>query len=158
MPDSNLTGLSEDLLSIPPLIFRLVRRKLTENAKLAEDLNVTPLQFEILILLEKEGTLYVSEIGERLQIAKAQMTKLIDKLVALDFVKRRMDAIDRRTINITLTDKARTTLKEEHSKISGAIQTIIESLDNEDLERLAVSLRNLKAVLLKAQQTTSKGK
>ena len=65
-----------DLLTIPPLIFRGVRRKLIKNtlADIDEDVNITPHHFEIMRLLEEEGTLHVCEIGERLQIARAQMT------------------------------------------------------------------------------------
>ncbi len=150
MQEDSLIALSEDLLSIPPLIFRLVRRKLTETARLELDMNVTPLQFEILMLLEKEETLHVSEIGERLHIAKAQMTKLIDKLVVLDLVARKPDNLDRRTINITLTDRALLFVKSEKSKVMGAVRKILESLGKEDRENLAVSLRNLQAILLKA--------
>jgi DNA-binding MarR family transcriptional regulator len=150
MPEDSLTALSGDLLSIAPLIFRLVRRKLTETAALDLELNVTPLQFEILMLLEKERTLYVSEIGERLNIAKAQMTKLIDKLSALNLVERKADKLDRRTINITLTGPALSILKNDKSKVMRAVLQILESLGEEDRDTLAVSLRNLRAILLRA--------
>jgi hypothetical protein len=63
-----------DLLSIPPLIFREIRRKLIKTALANIDVDTTPLHFEILRLLEKEGKLHVAEIGEKLHIAKAQMT------------------------------------------------------------------------------------
>ncbi len=158
MQNDSLTGLSEDLLSIPPLIFRMVRRKLTETVAEDQELNVTPLRLEIMKLLEKEGSLHVSEIGEKLHIAKAQMTKLIDKLAAVNFVNRGVDTLDRRTINITLTDKAKTKLKETDNKVIGAVQQIISSLDREELTTLAAALRNVKNILLKAQQPPAKAK
>jgi MarR family transcriptional regulator, organic hydroperoxide resistance regulator len=146
-----LSEISEDLLSVPPLIFRLVRRRIAETAMLNLDLNITPLQFAIIKLLEKEGSLRVSEIGERLQVAKAQMTKLIDKLVALNMVERKVDTVDRRNINITLNNKARKILEENKIIIMQAIQEIIAALSDEDVKNLSLSLRTIRDIFLKTQ-------
>ena len=100
-----LANLAENLLSVVPLIYRKTRKNLTEPLIINLEINITPLQIEILLLLEKEKVLCVSEIGERLQIAKAQMTQLIDKLADLSLIKRRTNETDRRTINIALTDR-----------------------------------------------------
>jgi DNA-binding MarR family transcriptional regulator len=151
MRNDILAIVAEDLLSISPLIFRTIRRKLAKTSITNMELNITPLHFEIMKLLEDEGTLYVSEIGDRLQIAKAQMTKLIDKLVALKIVERTADTRDRRTININLTEQARATLKENKNKISLAVQDAMSSLTDKDLENLSISLRNVRDILLKTQ-------
>jgi DNA-binding MarR family transcriptional regulator len=151
-----LTDISRDLLSISPLIARSIRRKLIRTATVNLDLNITPLHFEIMRLLEHEGRLHVSEIGERLQIAKAQMTKLIDKLVVLNLVERTVDVTDRRTLNITLIDQGRTLLRENNTFIMNAVQEIVSSLSDEDLEHLSLSLRTLRDMLLKAQRANSK--
>lgn len=140
---------SEELLSTPPLIFRLIRKKIAKTAINYLDFNITPLQLEIMIVLEEEGTLHVSAIGERLQIARAQMTKLIDKLVCLNFIERQDDLLDRRSINIRLTDQGKLVIKEQKNMITRAANEIISSLSHEDLERLSVSIRNLRDILLK---------
>ena len=107
-----LVNVAEDLLSIPPLIFRTTRKNFTEVIIPNLDVNITPLQFEILFLLEKEKILCVSEIGERLDIAKAQMTQLINKLVGLNLIERRTDKSDRRTVNIALTGQGVTLIRD----------------------------------------------
>jgi DNA-binding MarR family transcriptional regulator len=141
---------SIDLLSIPPLIFRAIRKKITRTTLSKLDTDITPHQFEIMRLLAEEGTLHVSEIGERLQIAKAQMTKLIDKLVALNLVERKMDMADRRTHNITLTGQARAVLEEHKCNVMRAMREIMSDLIDEELENLSVLLRNLRDILLKS--------
>ena len=151
-----LTVVSRDLLSISPLISRSIRRKLIRTPAVNLELNITPLHFEIMRLLEDEGTLHVSEIGEKLQIAKAQMTKLIDKLVVSNFVERTADVTDRRTLNITLTDQGFTLLRESKNQIMNAVQEIVSSLSDEDLENLSLSLRILRDMLLKAQRVNTK--
>jgi DNA-binding MarR family transcriptional regulator len=144
-----LSRVSEDLLSISPLIFRTIRSKVAKTA--ISNLDITPLHFEIMVLLEEKGTLHVSEIGDRLQIAKAQMTRLIDKLVELNIAERKMNPTDRRTIDISLTGPARVILKENKAAIMQAVQNILVALSDEDLENLSDSLRHVRTVLLKAQ-------
>ena len=74
--------------------------------------DITPPHLEIMKQLEEAGTLHITEVGEILQIAEPQMTHLIDKLVDLGLVKRQTGTGDRRTINIVLTSKGKTTLEE----------------------------------------------
>jgi len=146
-----LERVTVDLLSIPPLIFRGIRRKLIKTTLTDIDMGITPHHFEIIRLLKAEGPLHVAEIGERLQIAKAQMTKLIHKLVDLGIVERKMDIADRRTINITLTSLGRTILEEHKNSIMSAIRESMSCLTDEELEDLSDSLRKLRDILSKVQ-------
>jgi len=140
-----------DLLTIPPLIFRGIRRKLIKTTLADIDVNITPHHFEIIRLLEEEGTLHVTEIGERLQIAKAQMTKLIDKLADLNIVERKTDIADRRTINITLTGQGRTVLEEHKNSVMSAIRETTSRLTDKELEDLSTSLRTLQGIFFKLE-------
>jgi DNA-binding MarR family transcriptional regulator len=140
-----------DLLSIPPLIFREIRRKLIKTALADIDVDTTPLHFEILRLLEKEGKLHVAEIGEKLHIAKAQMTHLIDKLADLNMVERKTDIDDRRTINITLTGQGRAFLDEHKNRLVHTAVDTMSRLTDEELEDLANTLKKLRDMLAKLQ-------
>jgi DNA-binding MarR family transcriptional regulator len=138
-----------DLLSVPPLIFRLVRQRVLTTTLADSNLDIKLLHIEIMHVLKDEGTLHPAKIGEKLLIAKAQMTHLIDKLVELNFVKREMCADDRRTINITLTDKGRQTLEEQDNLVMNAMNANMSSLSIVELESLSNSLRDLRDVLFK---------
>jgi MarR family 2-MHQ and catechol resistance regulon transcriptional repressor len=140
-----------DLLSVPPLIFRLVRRKVAMTTLADTNLDIKLLHFEIMHVLKDEGTLHPAKIGEKLFIAKAQMTHLIDKLVELDFVKREMCSDDRRTINLTLTNKGHKVLEEQNNLVINAMKDNMASLADEELEVLSASLRNLRDILFKLQ-------
>src|SRR4030042_5270698 len=126
-----------DLLSVPPLVFRLIRRKLLMTTLDDIDVDLKLLHFEIMRVLKEEGTLHPAKIGERLLIAKAQMTHLIDKLVDLDFVKRETGADDRRTINITLTEKGSNLLDEQDNLVINAVRDNMSSLTDVELEALS---------------------
>ncbi len=151
MSSDYMAQVCEDLLSISPLIFRLIRKKLTRRTLYYIDMNITPLHFEILRLLEEEGTLHVSEIGIRLQIAKAQMTKLIDKLVDFNIVERSNDIKDRRIVNISLTGRAKTVIETNKNKVLKAVQEVISSLSEEDLKNLSLNLHAIRDILLKTR-------
>ena len=151
MREDILEKVAVDLLSIPPLIFREIRKKLIKTAFANIDVDITPLHFEIMALLKEAGTLHVAEIGERLQIARAQMTHLIDKLVDLDIVERKMDIADRRTINITLTGQGKVFLEEYKDRLTSAIIETMSRLTDEELEDLSNTLRKLRDILSKVQ-------
>ena len=138
-----------DLLSIPPLIFREIRRKLVKATLASTHVYISPLHFEIMSLLRETGTLHVAEIGEKLHLAKAQMTHLIDKLADLNMVERNTDIADRRTINITLTDQGRAFLEEHKNRLVGTAMETMSRLTDEELEDLANTLRKLRDILSK---------
>jgi DNA-binding MarR family transcriptional regulator len=146
-----LDRITADLLSVPPLIFRGVRRKLLKIALVDINVDISPLHFEIMALLREAGTLHVAEIGERLQIARAQMTHLIDKLVDLSIVERQMYIADRRMTNIVLTGKGRAILEEHDNNIRKAIKETLSCLTNEELDDLSDSLGKLRDIFSKLQ-------
>ena len=151
MKSEMLDTIAEDLFTVPPLIGRSIRRKLLRTAMAHVREDISPPHFEIIKTLEDAGTLHVTEIGEKLQIPKPQMTHLIDKLVALDMVERQPDVRDRRIINIALTSRGKTLLKKHRRMIEGAIRKSLTPLTDEELEELSTSLRKLRQILSKLE-------
>jgi len=151
MNSNILEKAATDLLSIPPLIFRITRKKLLQTTLTDIEVDITPHHFEIMRLLRDEGTLHVAEIGKRLQIAKAQMTHLIDKLVDLNMVERKPDKLDRRAITITLTKLGKRFLKEHMESLMANIQETMSCLTDEELQNVSNSLRKLRDILLRLQ-------
>jgi DNA-binding MarR family transcriptional regulator len=151
MKSEMLDSITEDMFTIPPLIGRSIRRKLlrTALAHIPEDISLP--HFEIMKTLDETGTLHVTEIGERLQIPRPQMTHLIDKLVNLDMVERQADDRDRRIINITLTSKSKALLKRRKRMMESAIRETLSSLTDKELKELSTSLRKLRDILVKLQ-------
>jgi len=146
-----LDSVTEDLLSIPPIIFREIRRKLLRTALINMDVDISPVHIGIMKQLDEAGTLHVAEIGERLQIARPQMTHLLDKLADLKIVERHADKTDRRMINIVLTDKGKTTLEEHDSGIKKAMMDTLSGFTDKELDDLSDSLRKLRDLLSKLQ-------
>ena len=138
-----------DLLSIPPLIFRMTRSKLVNTALANYEIRLP--HIEIMNVLKEGGTLHVAEIGERLRIAKARMTHLIDRLVKLEMVRRDIDTNDRRMINITLTERGKDILEKHERDITLAVGEYISGLKENEMVTLSTSLRNIRDILVKLQ-------
>lgn len=143
---SPLDSVADELFSTLPLIHRSIRRKLFKTAITGFPKDLVPPHFEIMKLLQEAGTLHVAEIGERLQIARPQMTHLIDKLVEMDFVKRQPGSEDRRTLNITLKSKGKTFFAGQERHIRSATKEALSSLSEETLRDLSISLKTLREI------------
>jgi MarR family transcriptional regulator, organic hydroperoxide resistance regulator len=149
-------SIAADLLSIPPLVFRTVRKKLITTTLSETSLDIKYPHAEILRLLEEKGTLQVAQIGEKLLIAKAQMTHLLDRLVEYGLVEREMNAADRRTINISLTEKGKNFIRERGECFVNTLKENMDTLSKEELEALSTSLRYVRDTLLKFDEKPDK--
>ena len=151
MRDEVLVRASRDLLSIPGLIFRLIRRKLILTALAESQVDLKPLHIEIMKVLQDEGTPHPAKIGDKLFIAKAQMTHLVDHLVEMGLVRREIDPGDRRTLNLSLTAKGCRMLEEQDALVMNALRENMAALSEDELKTLSDSLRNLRDILSKLQ-------
>ena len=144
-----LDKVTEELLIIQPLIFRRIRKKFVKTALTDINPDVSPLHMEIMFLLERDGKLSVTEIGEKLQIARAQLTHYLDVLVRLRMVKRQEGSEDRRITFILLTEKGKTILKKQTTYIRNALMETLDSLSDDELVDISASLSKLQDILSK---------
>jgi len=147
MKRSVLDSVVKDLLSITPLIRRSIQRKVVRAAFAQIEEDITLPHLEIMKILQEEGTKYIAEIGERLQIPKPQMTHLIDRLEKLEIAARQADTTDRRMSNIMLTDKGRRIIEELDQVINESIKAKLSYLTEDELRELSVSLKKLGDIL-----------
>jgi len=68
-------------------------------------LDVTMSQFKVLLLLQRKGTMRVSEIASALSVTQAVVTGLTDRLVHRGLIERIGDPHDRRVVMCRLTDE-----------------------------------------------------
>lgn len=88
----------------------------------------------------------MSAIGNRLFIAKQNMTPLIDRLGADGLVERKNDPGDRRVINIVVTQKGIGFLKESTLALKKIIKENLVKLSDEDIELFHNALQSIKTV------------
>ncbi len=151
MRDQMLDALADDLFSVPALVVRASRRKLLKTALACIDESITPLHFGIMKALNEAGTLHVTAIGDRLEVPAPQMTRLVDRMVALGLVERRPDATDRRSINLALTEKGTTMIEQRSVAIRDSIKEALSCLTDEELREFSASLRTLRDIFSKLE-------
>jgi DNA-binding MarR family transcriptional regulator len=144
-----LDSVAFDLFSTLPLVHRSISRKLIKSVVTSFKEDIAPPHFQIMKLLEEAGTLHVAEIGERLQIARPQMTHLIDRLVELDIVERETNEEDRRMLNIRLKDKGKSIIKARDKQVINATREALSGLTDDELKQLSMSLNNIKEIFSK---------
>jgi DNA-binding MarR family transcriptional regulator len=106
-------------------------------------------QYRVLGVLMKAGPLPMSEVGKRLYISKPYMTVLVDTLIRESLVERRSDPQDRRVVQIVITGRGKTHLKQSVNLYKNDLKEILTTLDEQDLSRLCQSLESLHTVLEK---------
>ena len=95
------------------------------------------------------GAATMSEIAGWTKMPKQQMTKMVNRLIELQFVKRIYDPADRRIIKIQITHKAEEYIRHFLETDAGCFQPLLQLLDTEDTEKFKKALDLLYQVLSK---------
>lgn len=141
MNEVNVDSIVDNIFHVMPLFHRKLLRMDLERA--ADDL--TRLHFAIMrILYEKNVT--VSELAKILRTTRPQMTYLIDHLVKLDIVKRQSDVIDRRVINLSLTEKGIVIQEDVEKKVKENVRKNLAGLTPEELSEMELALEKLREI------------
>lgn len=97
----------------------------------------------IMKVLSRSGALPSSAIAKELLVSKPQMTHLIDRLINVGMVERQPSQEDRRVINIALTVKGQSVVKECEMLIIDKGRARLAYLSAKELEDLEIILKKL---------------
>jgi DNA-binding MarR family transcriptional regulator len=124
----------------------VIHRKLINSLDEGLGLGISHHHFAVLWLLSRQGSLPVSELGKRLWISRPQMTAVIDKLVGLQLVERKPDAVDRRVVHVALTPAGQAVLNRGRQVLMAGIVQKVAALSEGDLIELAESLKKINRI------------
>lgn len=113
--------------------------------ELLKPLELTFPRYEALMLLyySRRGTLPLGVMGERLQVHRASVTNVIDRLEAQGLVRRVPHASDRRAVLAELTHDGRVVAEEATERLNGELFGL-GALDGRQLEDVFAVLRPLR--------------
>lgn len=89
------------------------------------------------------GMMTMSELGRYTKMPKQQMTKMVNRLVELEFVKRVYEPSDRRIIKIKLTDTAQNYLDHFVEHDASCFRPLLDTMSGEDIAIFQKSLEQL---------------
>lgn len=99
--------------------------------------------YHILSMLDERAPMRMGEISKIMAISRPNLTPLVDKLVALNYVERIAYNHDRRVTYIAITDAGREALKNEHSIVVEGISRFTSKLSEEDSEKFIAAMDTL---------------
>ncbi|MCX6351237.1 MAG: MarR family transcriptional regulator [Bacteroidetes bacterium] len=113
------------------------------------EFDLSKTHFPLLHILQRHGSLPMSDIGKRLHTSKPHITMLSDKLIKEGLAEREASAEDRRVINLKLTEKGKKHISGRVKEVSKAMNLKLAELPDADTELLFQSLENIKQIIQK---------
>jgi len=112
---------------------------------LLEPFDLTFPRYEALMVLyySRRGALPLGKLSDRLQVHRASVTNVVDRLVASGYVVRERDERDRRTVLARITEAGAVAAREATEQLNAA-RFGIEPLDDTDCEGLYSLLRRMR--------------
>jgi DNA-binding MarR family transcriptional regulator len=110
---------------------------------------ITTEQFRLLgAVTSRGGSLRPSDLALLLERSPNSVSMLVDRMVKAGLVKRKRDRIDRRVVNVTLTDKGKKAVESATPAGWEFIQKILSPVPEKDRDVLAALLETVKCECL----------
>lgn len=107
---------------------------------------LNPGEFDVLATLRRAGpthTLIPSQLSAALMTSRAGMTNRLDRLETAGLVERRLDPADRRSFQVTLTEKGRKVIDEALTEHVENVTRLLSCLSPEQRNNFDQALRTL---------------
>lgn len=114
--------------------------------RLRDQFNITLPRFDLLAQLEREPKgLSMSELSRRLMVTGGNVTSIVDQLEKEQLVQRQMQAWDRRTYTVCMTQAGRNAFAAMATAHEGWVVELLSPLGARQQEQLHVLLGTLKS-------------
>lgn len=137
------------------LIHDVSRLRRTVFDEFMRPLGVTRSQWWVLAYVSRHDGMTQSDLANVLEIGKAALGCLIDRLEAAELVVRGADAVDRRVKRIHLSSKGKQLVRQMARQSHAMSERILEGLSTEERRVLAEQLTKVKHNLLRIKGETS---
>ncbi len=139
--------------AIQAIFPKLMHYLIAEENRELTGLGITPSQINALLVLYLHDNLTMGKLSQEIYLAESAATRLINRLVNLNLVKRRGDDQDRRVVRVTLTSYGRELSRLVFERRSFRFNNLAQRLDQSERENLIVSLQAVMRVFEELEQT-----
>jgi MarR family transcriptional regulator, organic hydroperoxide resistance regulator len=140
--------------SIQAIFPKLMHYLNAEESRELTGLGITPSQINALLVLYFHEDLTMGKLSSEIYLAESAATRLVNRLVNLNLVKRRGDDKDRRVVRVTLTSYGRQLSRLVFERRSFRFNNLAQHLDENERENLIVSLQSVMRVFEKLEITS----
>lgn len=131
------------------LIHDVSRLRRSAFDRCIKPLNVTRSQWWVIAYLSRADGMTQTDLAEQLDVGKVAMGGLIDRLERSAFVRRELDATDRRVKRIFLEPKSKKLVQQMRTINHAFNQKILANLKDGELQTATKALHTMKDNLLK---------
>lgn len=128
--------MKKDLEKDLVLSFFKLLRQLKRHQSNFSHLDITPLQIHTMIFIKEQGNPTMSDLSVNLRTSLPTATKLIDRLIKLKLIQRKIDKDDRRIIRLSLTDQGVKILSLKLKRRVRRMKQVLALLPKEDIVHL----------------------
>lgn len=125
----------------------LMRKRMLHMDIIQSEHGIPLSHVQVLSMLSEQEALSVSEISKRLDIAKPNITPLVDRLMQMGLVDRKRDTTDRRVVNVIILPKGIEKLDAIRRTIAENVQQQAEQISAADFRELAEALGSITRIL-----------
>lgn len=127
--------------AIQSIFPRLMHYLNAEEHRELTGLGITPGQINALLVLYFHDDLTMGQLSSEIYLAESAATRLVNRLVNLNLVKRRGDQKDRRVVRVTLTAYGKQLSRLVFDRRSYRFNNLARHLCDDERENLVVSLQ-----------------
>jgi DNA-binding MarR family transcriptional regulator len=143
---------SEVVKNIAVKIFRvqpMLRKRIQKFEGMAVEQQMPFSHVQVLYVLNEEGSMTVSDISKRFNIAKPNITPLVDRLVSEGLVERQRSTVDRRVVFINILEAGRERLNMTQMAILNMIEGWADKISETEFVELSGALDSIMRILSK---------
>ncbi len=147
--DSDLQAFVDQIQRIFPRIMRYLE---AEASRELIGLEVTPSQMNALFALYGVTNLPMGELADQLGLTESAATRLVDRLINMNLVRRERDEQDRRVVRVRLSSYGQQLAELVFERRQAQVMRFAERLAQPSREALMLGLSDLLAVFQTLEQ------
>ncbi|TGE38770.1 MarR family transcriptional regulator [Desulfosporosinus fructosivorans] len=144
MENKDIDEILEGMFTVLPVF---CKRVLKISDDILRDQEISRPHFQIMKNLRSYGPCSMSDLGRLLSVSKPNVTTLVDKLVELNIVRRKFDDVDRRIVNIELTEQGRDYFEKLLETLKVALSKSMKKFTKDDLALFKETINNMKTLI-----------
>ncbi len=142
-------GKNENAAKLADLTFQLLANCQEKEARLAENYGLTQSEFRCLRLFNKNDVLNNKQVAERMNLSPSRLTRIIDGLVAKDYIIRQIEPLDRRNMKVELSKRGKVIVQKLNDAYVKIHREILEDINKAQHKPLINAMENLLVALQK---------
>jgi DNA-binding MarR family transcriptional regulator len=133
-------------------IARLLRRNIDRRL---QSLGLTQAQWRAIVHLSRSEGMTQAMLAESLEIQPITLTRLIDRMESAGWVERRTHPLDRRAVQLFLTEQSQPILDEMHARAAETLSEATRGVAPRAQRQLVATLEQIKQNLVAAESAAA---